>query len=248
MYEPIEQPAITRLPYARRRFWWRHARLPLIVLSVIGAALSVSTLDESIAHWLFFDDARMQWVGARNWWVNAFLHDGGRWCIRSMVALSLMLWMSTFLQPRWRDLRRPSLYFTVAMILSIGVVGLLKTVTNVDCPWDLREFGGEFPFVPLFAHRPDGLRHAQCFPAAHASSGYALMTLYFLAYERSRPLAKLGLVTGLLAGLAFGLAQQSRGAHFFSHDVWSACIVWLVSLAVYVFAFETRAWSDPATD
>ena len=225
-------------------FWWRHARIPLLVLFVVTVANSISTLDESIAHRLFFDDDRLEWLGARNWWVNAFLHEGGRWFIRIVVAASLLLWIATFVEPRWRGLRRPSLYFTVAMILAIASVGLLKTLTNVDCPWDLREFGGQFPFVSLFAHRPAGLRHAQCFPAAHASSGYALMALYFVAYERSKRLAGMGLATGLLMGLMFGIAQQSRGAHFFSHDVWSACITWLVALSLYVFAFQARAWKQ----
>jgi len=244
MIATAEQLPRTRTTPAGREFWWRHTRIPLIALFAVTVATGFSSLDESLAHWLFFDESRSQWLGARNWWVNAFLHEGGRWFIRGVVTASLLLWIATFIQPRWRRVRRPSLYFTVAMILSIAAAGLLKTVTNVDCPWDLREFGGQFPFVHLFADRPDGLRHAHCFPAAHASSGYALMSLYFVAYERGRQLARSGLAIGSAVGLMFGIAQQSRGAHFFSHDVWSACIVWLVALAVYGLVFKGRAWDD----
>ena len=239
---------INNLPGARTasQFWWAHARIPLGILLVVTVVANVSSLDESVARALFFDANRQQWIGAHNWWTTAFLHDGGRWAIRGLVAASLVLWISTFAHPRWRALRRPSLYFTVAMILAIGLVGLMKVLTNVDCPWDLQEFGGQFPYVHLFANRPDELRHAQCFPAAHASSGYALMALYFVAYEHGRRLARIGLATGLLMGLIFGIAQQSRGAHFLSHDVWSACITWLVSLAVYAFVFKARAWEPQA--
>ena len=228
------------------RYWWDHARIPLVILLVATIAANTSPLDQSVAHWLFFDATRQRWIGAHNWWTTAFLHDGGRWAVRGIVAASLLLHGSTYVRPRFRALRRPSLYFSIAMILAIGLVGLLKTWTNVDCPWDLREFGGAFPYVHVFAHRPDGLRHAQCFPAAHASSGYALMALYFVAYERSRRYARAGLALGLAMGLIFGVAQQSRGAHFLSHDVWSACITWLVSLTVYAFAFKSRAWESPA--
>jgi hypothetical protein len=119
---------------------------------------------------------------------------------------------------------------------------LLKTVTNVDCPWDLIPFGGRFPYVELFADRPDALRAGHCFPAAHASSGYALLALYFVFRERHARLAKLGLALGILTGLTFGLAQQARGAHFVSHDVWSAFLVWTVTLSVYAFAFRGRLW------
>jgi membrane-associated PAP2 superfamily phosphatase len=163
--------------------------------------------------------------------------------MRSIAALALVLWAATSLRPQWQAYRRPALYFFVSVVLSVGVVGLLKTLTNVDCPRDLSEFGGNFPFIHLFEDRPDGLRHARCFPAAHASSGYALLALYFVLRERSRRAARLGLASGVLLGLVFGIAQQSRGAHFVSHDVWSAMLVWTVSLSLYTFVFKARLWN-----
>ena len=33
--------------------------------------------------------------------------------------------------------------------------------------------------------------------------------------------------------MLFGFSQQLRGAHFLSHDVWSAAICWLTALGVY---------------
>ena len=157
----------------------------------------------------------------------------------------LALWIATYVERDWRALRRPAAFFTIAALLSIGVVGLLKTVTNVDCPWDLVPFGGRFPYIELFADRPDALRVGRCFPAAHASSGYALLALYFAFRERHAMLAKLGLGLGLLAGLMFGVAQQARGAHFVSHDLWSAFLVWTITLSTYAFAFRARLWKSP---
>ena len=51
-----------------------------------------------------------------------------------------------------------------------------------------------------------------------------------------------GLACGIFAGLVFGLAQQARGAHLLSHDVWSAMLAWLIPLSVYAFAFKRRLW------
>jgi membrane-associated PAP2 superfamily phosphatase len=127
-------------------------------------------------------------------------------------------------------------------VITVGLTGWLKTVTNVDCPWDLAPFGGQFPYVPLFADRPDELRHARCFPAAHASSGYALIALHFACKERRLAVARFGLGMGIAAGLAFGIAQQSRGAHFLSHDLWSAAIAWIVPLTLYMWVFRNRLW------
>jgi membrane-associated PAP2 superfamily phosphatase len=197
---------------------------------------------------VFFDAAHAQWIGASSWTVNELLHTGGRWAIRVLLALALAIWIATYVERDWRALRRPAAFFTISALLSIGVVGLLKILTNVDCPWDLAPFGGRFPYVELFADRPDALRVGRCFPAAHASSGYALLALYFTLRERHAVLARVGLGLGVLAGLTFGLAQQARGAHFVSHDLWSAFLVWTVTLSVYAFAFRARLWGSAHHD
>jgi membrane-associated PAP2 superfamily phosphatase len=231
-----------------RTFYWHHLRLPLILFAVLATVLASTTLDISIAHALYFDEVQSRWIGAGSWWTNELIHRDGTWLIRSMALLALSLWIASWVQPKLHEMRRPAGYFFVALVLSVGVVGLLKTLTNVDCPRDLTEFGGTFPFIHLFEHRPADLRHAQCFPAAHASSGYALLALYFVFRERSWLAARLGLAAGLLMGLVFGIAQQTRGAHFVSHDVWSAMLVWTVSLSLYTFAFKARLWNPGPPD
>jgi membrane-associated PAP2 superfamily phosphatase len=151
--------------------------------------------------------------------------------------------VSLALQP----LRRTCSFLIVAMTLSVGLVGLLKQLTNIDCPWDLEEFGGSFPYVTLFGERPDVLRAAHCFPAAHASSGFALVACYFVLREYARRWAVWALWASMLIGTAFGVAQQARGAHFLSHDVFSAFLVWMTSLSVYVFAFNCNVrWTAAA--
>jgi len=230
------------------RFWWSHLRVPLALFAVLAAVFATTPLDVTIARTFFFDTAHAQWIGAHSWTVNELLHTGGRWTIRGLLALSFAFWIATYVEADWRPLRRPVAFFTIAALLSIGIVGLLKTLTNVDCPWDLAAFGGRFPYVELFADRPDALRIGRCFPAAHASSGYALLALYFTFRERHAGLAKLGLAVGGLAGLIFGLAQQARGAHFVSHDLWSAFVVWTVTLSVYTFAFRARLWGSTGYD
>lgn len=224
-------------------FYWSHLRAPLVAFLLLATLLATTPLDLTIVHALYFDEAQSRWIGATNWWTNEFIHRGGTWLMRSIALASLALWAATWWRPRLHELRRPALYFFVSIVVSVALVGLLKTLTNVDCPRDLTEFGGLFPFIHLFEHRPEALRHARCFPAAHASSGYALLALYFVLRERSRRAARLGLASGLLLGLVFGIAQQSRGAHFVSHDVWSAMLVWTVSLSLYTFVFKARLWN-----
>jgi membrane-associated PAP2 superfamily phosphatase len=223
-----------------QQFWWRYMRWPLVLFVPLAILFAVTELDVSIANALFFDDVHRRWIGAHNFWIESVFHDGGRWTIRGVVAAGIAVRLVTFRCERWRSIGRSSLYFVVAGVLGIAIVGLLKTITNVDCPWDLDLYGGRFPLVRLFADRPDALRMGHCFPAAHASSGYALVTLYFAFREWSEMLARLGLAFGLVCGIVFGLAQQSRGAHFISHDLWSAFLIWLTAVSVYTFAFAMQ--------
>ena len=230
------------------KFWWAHLQVPLALFAVLAVVFATTSLDVTIARAVFFDAAHAQWIGADSWTINELLHTGGRWAVRVLLAIVLAFWVASRVERDWRELRRPAAYFLIAALLSIGVVGLLKTLTNVDCPWDLAPFGGRFPYIELFGDRPDALRAGRCFPAAHASSGYALLALYFTFRERHAGLAKLGLALGLSSGLAFGLAQQARGAHFVSHDLWSAFLVWTVTLSVYAFAFRARLWDCSVYD
>lgn len=225
-------------------FWWRLVRWPSVTFTVLVALFALTQADVVIASALFYDDAHSQWIGASSWWINAVMHTGGRWFIRTVVAFACCVLLASCIDPALRALRRPAGYFVLATVLSIGLIGLLKEITNVDCPWDLIAFGGKFPVVSLFADRPDALRAGQCFPAAHAGSGYALVVLYFLFRERRPDLARYGLAIGIVIGLLFGIAQQSRGAHFVSHDVWSAFICWIVAASMYVYAFGSCLYGE----
>lgn len=218
--------------------WWLAMRWPLAAFVALAASCATTDIDARVARWLFFDVEAGVWRGAHSWWANALLHTGGGWLVRAVVAAVLSIWIATFIAEPLRHCRRAAAYFLTAVLLTVGIVGALKHFTNVDCPWDLSPFGGRFPYVPLFADRPDTLRAAHCFPAAHAGSGYALMALYFVFRDVDRRKARAGLAAAIATGLIFGLAQQSRGAHFLSHDLWSAMIAWSVCSGVYCLGFR----------
>jgi membrane-associated PAP2 superfamily phosphatase len=225
-------------PLSANAFWWRYARAPLFAFAVLAILFPLTSLDTTLASALFYDGTR--WIGADSWWTNQFLHEGGRWAMRLVAAAALVVAVVGRILPRYGQLQRPATYVALAMILSTGIVGLIKSESNIDCPSDLAGFGGDRPHVGVFADRPDYLPHAACFPAAHSSSGYSLFAFYFLWLERKRRLSRAGLALALGVGLVFGIAQQSRGAHFVSHDVWSAFLVWMICLTLYVYGFKRR--------
>jgi membrane-associated PAP2 superfamily phosphatase len=223
--------------YGSPEFWRVHLWWPLLAFTVVFGVLEVFSLDRVIAREWYYNIHTAQWLGegSGEWWARGLLHTGGRWAVRGVAATALVIWALSFGTARLRPWRRPAGFVLLAMLLATLIVGGLKTVTNVDCPWDLAGFGGENPYVALFADRPGLLSRAQCFPGAHASSGFALMCFYFVFRDRSRRVARWMLAAGLAVGIAFSIGQEARGAHFLSHDLTSAAIVWFVQLGLYAW-------------
>ncbi|HEU4779722.1 MAG TPA: phosphatase PAP2 family protein [Steroidobacteraceae bacterium] len=216
-------------------FWRQHLWWPLLAFTIAFGVLEIFSLDLVLAREWYFSDHAAQWLGAGNgaWWARGILHTGGRWLVRGIAAGALAIWALSFGVARLHDWRRTAGFVFLAMLLATLLVGSLKAVTNVDCPWDLAGFGGHNPYVALFADRPDALPRAQCFPGAHASSGFALICFYFAFRDRSRGAARWMLAAAIAIGIAFSIGQEARGAHFFSHDLTSAAIVWCTQLGLY---------------
>jgi len=215
------------------RFWIAHAAVPGAAFALLMLVIAGSDLDTRIADALFYDRGANLWIGAHTAWANTWIHTGGRDVIRAIALSALAVLLGgTFLE-RLRAWRREAAFVALAMILSIGLVGLLKHLSNVDCPWSLAGYGGTHPYIPLFGDRPDHLSRAACFPGAHSSSGFALMCFYFLLRERSARAARVALGAGLAAGVLFAFGQEARGAHFLSHDLTSAVLVWYVQLGLH---------------
>lgn len=226
-------------PDALLRRW----ALPALALAWLGTQW---LLDAPLAR-LAFDWEGGQWALRNHALLEGVLHRGGR-------ALSLLAWLALsaaavvyWRHPAAKDWTRPAARLLLAVLASTLAVAWLKSATHMDCPWDLRGYGGDRPFVALFDPRPPDLGQPACFPAAHAATGYAWVALYFF-FATVRPQWRwAGLGIGLLAGLAFGLAQQLRGAHFLSHDIASLSVCWAMGSALAIPGRRGRLSTGSAT-
>jgi membrane-associated PAP2 superfamily phosphatase len=119
----------------------------------------------------------------------------------------------------------------LAAVLVPLEVALLKQASSSHCPWDLIQFGGTETYVRLFEPAVTGAQAGHCMPAGHASAGLWLVALaVFWLPERPRRAAAVA-VAALGVGLAMGVIQQLRGAHFLSHTLWS---MWIACATVTV--------------
>lgn len=169
----------------------------------------------------------------RNHWVlDNLVHGGGRllaWALA--LALCLGAWWPVGPLRRLPLLRR--LQLAGGVLLSVAVVALLKSVNPAACPWSLSAYGGVAEPVShwLWWATPAGGRGG-CFPAGHASAGFAFIGGYFVFRLAAPALARRWLVVSVVAGLLLGVSQQWRGAHFMSHTLWSGWLCWCLGWAL----------------
>lgn len=155
--------------------------------------------------------------------------------------------MSSIL-PALREQRRLLLFLSLAMTLATAAVSFLKSGSPRHCPYDLIEFGGLEAHLGLFEAARPGHTLGHCFPAGHASAGFCLLAFYFAGHALGRRgLALAGLWGGFGAGMAFGMARVAQGAHFLSHNLWSAGVCWLVILVLYIAIMGPPKGTETAT-
>ena len=220
-----------RWPDLRSRFYVRHLWLPLLAFLVAMVVLMGLHGDFLIADAVYAAEGHA-WSLQSGHLTQDVLHAAGRQASKNAwFALILVLGVA-LVTPQGRPWRRPLVYLLVATALSTAAVGVLKRWTHMDCPWDLLRYGGHKTYYGLFSLRPALSRASGCFPAGHASAGYAWVALYFVFGAACPRLRGWGLGIPLAIGLVFGIAQQLRGAHFLSHDLASLMVCWLLALVL----------------
>ena len=159
------------------------------------------------------------------WFLVLVLHEGARrvgWLV--VLLLTLGVWWPMGLLRRI-DLGE-RLQLAVSALVALFVVSSLKSLSATSCPWDLAEFGGVARYASHWALGIVDGGGGRCFPAGHASAGFAFLGGYFALRRRQPRAARLWLAASLAAGLVLGGAQQVRGAHFMSHTLWTGWLCW----------------------
>jgi len=180
-----------------------------------------------------YDFANHRWlIDSRNPAFRLWFYDLPKIAI---IILGVILLVVAVGPARWRDrcaLATPKRRHLFVAFLTIGTVpaliGQLKATTDIFCPSEIRRYGGDVPYVRVAERYPDNDRptkRGRCFPAGHASGGFALFALAGLGRTRWSQL--LGIVLALGIGGAMGFYQMAKGAHYLSHTVITALIAWI---------------------
>lgn len=230
---------------------------PLLLLSLLFGLFYGLQADFAVAaFWYQLQD--QSWFLQHYWLTEDVLHLGVRKANQLVIALLLLHFVVqsslqkypkqwpqasrfTRLTSRWTPaLQQAHGRLLISLALSLAGVAVLKHSLPMDCPWDLQQFGGSQTFTGLFSSWPANRAPNACFPAGHASIGYAWLGLYFFCLQRYPTLARLALGCSIGLGISLGLVQQLRGAHFMSHDIATAAWCWTMAcLCAYWPAFRS---------
>ncbi|MDB5845293.1 MAG: (acid phosphatase) superfamily protein-like protein [Polaromonas sp.] len=206
-------------PSRPRLFLWTLGSFLLLL------AWDFSGLDLATAHWF---GTAAGFALESHWLWRGVLHDDIRlvpWGIELVLLAAIALPFGTLKQLVLA--RRLQLALTT--LLALLVVSTIKLHSHTSCPWDLRQFGGVAAYVSHWNWSVLDGGTGGCFPAGHASAGFAFFGGFFAFRQVLPRTAWRWLAGAMLAGCLLGLAQQVRGAHYMSHTLWTAWLCWAVA-------------------
>ena len=151
----------------------------------------------------------------------------------------------------WLDYRKGLLIVTLTlMILPVSIAVIGKNTTNVQCPYDLIEFGGVIPYIKHFESYPLNTKSSdgkwtkgKCWPAGHSSGGFSLFSLYCLFHKKSNKIFAFIVAMGM--GQGMGIYQVLRGAHFLSHHIITMFLALILVSLLNIFIKDFSNESSP---
>ncbi|MGZ4954396.1 MAG: phosphatase PAP2 family protein [Methylobacter sp.] len=220
------------------RFIKFHIAIPFLSFLMLFSVLELTRLDLWISQH-FYNAELHQWTYKENWLAETVFHISGRYFTYiCAVGMLICLLVSLRSNSSFFRYRRELVFLLLASISGPIIIALLKSATHIYCPWSLALFNGDKPYVRLFDYVTGNLEIGHCFPAAHAGSGFAFISLYFFLMVVKPKYKLYGLYFGLVLGAVYGASQQVRGAHFLSHDVFSLAVCWFSSSVLFILFFR----------
>lgn len=227
------------MPIFWRNFYLRQGLL--LAASGLGLLLlfHLTRLDILLEDaWFTSSDA--VWPLRNAWWSRTLIHQWLRYfLILAALGCIVLSWKRRHAVDalRWRVVGAACVVIPLA-------VSLGKRASPMHCPWDVDRYGGAAPYFDLFSAVSTHITNmGHCFPAGFVSCASWLFAFALLRYPE-QPRASLRIWLGVAAlCLAMGAVQQMRGAHFFSHVLWTLWLSW--ALVVLLHA-TLGAWRTPA--
>ncbi|MNQ31569.1 PAP2 superfamily protein [compost metagenome] len=254
--------------FVRHRFYWVNLGIPLLCAAAVFVMFDMTHIDIAFSN-LFFDPLTQTFPIDHIRLFEKITHKWTRVIPDWTAEVALIGALLSFVWPRFNTQKHPRLggflertkvasvlrfttdhrrdfwFVVLAFALCTGVIHFLKAHTSVYCPIETTLYGGKiahmewFNNFQLFKEAGDG----RCWPGGHASGGFTLLALYFVARRYQWRYSQAILWGSLLLGFIFGTTRVLQGWHYMSHTFWAGIFVWLTCLLT-ALAFYGRVRLD----
>lgn len=192
----------------------------------------------------FYDSISHRWVvDHQNQLVRFIFYDGIKRILIIVAALLLLATIGLWKRPSFAPYKKGMIAVLLSAIFVPVIVGSLKAITNMPCPKNIETFGGVYPRTCVwekYRTQECNLKKQKCWPAGHASGGFALLSLVFLFRTRRNKI--IAAVSAMIIGWSMGTYKMLIGDHFLSHTVITMILAWLIILLI-VRLVDSSRWS-----
>jgi len=211
----------------------KHIFISLFTLLFFIIAFGYSGID-FVFEDKFFNFSTHTWILDRNEKVYKLIFYDGIKKVLILIAVVLLLSLVFFSKTKLiKEYKKGIIIVILSAILVPLTVGALKKYTNMPCPKNTIHYGGIYPDSKVWESYPKEFKvkkKLRCWPAGHASGGFALFSLFFL-FKKSRN-KKLAILFALGIGWSMGIYKMLIGDHFLSHTVITMILAWLIILVI----------------
>uniref|UniRef100_UPI004047B032 phosphatase PAP2 family protein n=1 Tax=Aliarcobacter sp. TaxID=2321116 RepID=UPI004047B032 len=213
----------------------------LLLIAVI-ALFQFSDLDVFVQNFFYNFETKLWLIDKNEPILRFFLYEGMK---RFLILIAVGILFSLIFLRKKKLIQEYKKGLIIVLLSAIFVplfIGSLKAISNTPCPCNIVNFNGDYPAVKVFDSYPKDFvqtSKVKCWPAGHASGGFALMALFFLF--KSPTNQKRALISALVIGWSMGTYKMLLGDHFLSHTIITMIMSWLIILLIVKFTqFKQR--------
>jgi membrane-associated PAP2 superfamily phosphatase len=212
-----------------------------LILSIALLAITLIVFQETdldlYTEDLFYNFTTHHWLIDRKNKLLNFIFYSGIKEILIFFALSVLIALIFFRKKSLvQDYKKGLMIVLLSAIFIPLVIGELKAVTNTPCPKNIHHYDGNYPDLKVFDPYPTNFKQEciiKCWPAGHASGGFALLSLFFLFKQPSN--RKKAILFALMIGWSMGTYKMLIGDHFLSHTIITMLLAWAIILTIVYF-------------
>jgi lipid A 4'-phosphatase len=194
---------------------------------------------------------KLFWHPGTGWYLKDFplfriLYHYGNLPALLLSVAGLVLFGLSYQAMKWAKWRKIGAFLALVMILGPGLIinTTLKDNWGRPRPRNVTEFGGKYSYEKVLSI--DTSSPGKSFPCGHASMGFYLFIPWFVLRKKRKGWAYASLVTGILFGLAIGIARMAQGGHWASDVIIAGILVYLTGLLIFhLLKLNKAIWFYP---